>query len=294
MYYNIAISSDSNYVKPLMTLIYSIALNNEVDKFIFYILTDNKEKMKKYFRKKIEFKDMNIIFCEIDISEFRFNVNKYFNKVTYYKLFLDIYIPKNVDRVLYLDSDIIVNDNIEGIFNYSSIKSILAVKEPASGNYLKRLKIPYKASYFNAGVLLINLKKIRKESSFKKIRNCLNDIKLKWLDQDILNKYFYNDWTELQNLWNYHRYYMIDELLYENRHYNSPNKKIIHYNGVIKPWNNNEYIKYREIYNSYYSKLFKNEIIYINNRNLKFFLMKKSLLFRILYRNLRNIKHKLF
>ena len=142
------------------------------------------------------------------------------------------------DKVLYLDVDIIVDGNISELWNTNIEEYVVAaVREESVEANEERLGIPKNQKYFNAGVLLMNLKKIREEKFFEKIMNYLkkNYETILYSDQDVLNAVFYNTWLELDEKWNYHNYFVIRrnskiELI------NLDTPRIIHYTGPIKPW----------------------------------------------------------
>ena len=111
---------------------------------------------------------------------------------TYFRLFLSEVLPPEIDKVLWLDGDIIVNDDIselwkEDIADYS----IGVVPDFENNNVQFTNRLGYDASYgyFNAGVLLVNLKHWRETNIFRSfldyIEKRFDDLCL--YDQDVLN-----------------------------------------------------------------------------------------------------------
>ena len=101
--------------------------------------------------KKIDFPNLN---------------NSHVSEATYYRLFIDEYLPQNLDKIVYLDADVICNENPINILNQkfeeiTDLKYAIGVfttpitkaKDPEIFN---RLQISSK--YFNAGVMMIDLK----------------------------------------------------------------------------------------------------------------------------------------
>ncbi len=97
------------------------------------------------------------------------------------RLFADRVI--NEDKILYLDTDIMVNKSLDELFNID-----LGDYEYAGArDYLGRVFI--NPRYINSGVLLLNLKRIRETKLFQK---CLDELKIKkyaFPDQTVLNKF---------------------------------------------------------------------------------------------------------
>lgn len=93
-------------------------------------------------------------------------------------------LPEDVETVLQLDVDTIVASDLDGIWETDlSGKWFAAVEE-----YLSRWK-PFGPLYFNAGVMLLNLKQIRKDGIEGRLIETINTQKLSYIDQDAWNKF---------------------------------------------------------------------------------------------------------
>jgi lipopolysaccharide biosynthesis glycosyltransferase len=105
---------------------------------------------------------------------------------SYFRLMLPMLLP-NLDKVLYLDSDTVVCRDLYELYNFdlgdnllAGVKDVLNYKETREG-----ISSPYE--YVNAGVLLFNLKQIRKEKLYNMWVETAKTNSLKYFDQDILN-----------------------------------------------------------------------------------------------------------
>lgn len=180
---------------------------------------------------------------------------------TYYRLFIPV-IMRKYDRVLYTDSDIVFNENIDDMFSfdfenneiiaaYDDVRLLYKSKIIESRiNYIKNdLKIENPRCYFNAGVVLFNNKLIDTDSYIKRIWHALNLEQLPFLDQDILN-FAFNNRTKLIH-WKYNltyhvKFYSYDLIKdiekndFEDYLNTFDNPVIIHYSAQIKPWKNPE------------------------------------------------------
>ena len=170
---------------------------------------------------------------------------------TYYRLFLSELLPNDINRVLYLDGDIIVTDSLNELW-VTDIhdKAIAAVPDSYNNKieHYNRLHYPQPMGYFNAGVLLINLDYWRTNnvvSAFCQYASARPD-SLYCHDQDILNYVFRESKITLPL-----RYNMLNEYWFDIRHsvvswefdnqmrYGQQRPAIIHYTGLPKPWFSN-------------------------------------------------------
>ena len=261
---------DNSYVKQLATVIVSILLNTGKDTCIqFSILS--KDITAENQNKLLELVKFNsdITFNFIDMKSYTesFNLEKYLSKridynyitvETYYRFFIPE-IFTNYKKVIYLDADLILNDDIQKLFNediqsyYAGVvhdvffENLLRKRKIISENtnieeyYLNKLKCT-DYNYFNAGVLLLNLEKIRKDNVVQKLWNfIIQESPLYYQDQDALNSVLNKNVRYLPYEWNVLKeqsYYQKNENKYLrktlNRAYKNPS--IFHFIGSDKPW----------------------------------------------------------
>ena len=117
---NILISIDDNYVKYAINLFESIKKNNNEYLRVFLIhdnsLSNNSiNELKGYFEEK-DIGELNTIFFNGESIKLPKYID-YISINTYYRLFAPYLLPEDVDRILYLDSDIICNGNIMDLYN---------------------------------------------------------------------------------------------------------------------------------------------------------------------------------
>lgn len=170
---------------------------------------------------------------------------------TYYRLFLSELLPNDINRVLYLDGDIIVMDSLNELWATDMHDKAIAAVPDSYNNKIEhynRLHYPQPMGYFNAGVLLINLDYWRTNkvvSAFCQYASARHD-SLYCHDQDILN-YVFRDCKIVLPL----RYNMLNEYWFQTRHsvvswefesqmlYGQQHPAIIHFTGLPKPWFSN-------------------------------------------------------
>ena len=247
---NIVFSIDDNYTKHCAAAITSILLNSpKGNKFNIFILDGGiSEKIKKKLEKLKKIRDFNLNYIKIDNNYFKdLPLNRsYISIATYYRLLLPEVLPENIEKVIYLDSDIIVEKDIAELWNYDINDKYAAVVEDEGSLYqIQRMKLPVANSYFNAGICMFNIKKLR-EVDFQtmwKEYYIQNQAIITLQDQDILNGVFNGNCLFVPLQWNtngrlYTKHNLIEhQYSYEEATYAAHNPGVIHYTDENKPWN---------------------------------------------------------
>lgn len=224
---HIVAATDNHYAILLAALIKSVELNHHsFEKLCFYIIDDgiskvNKAKLESTINPAVTslrwFDSKKILLPDIDLPLH----NSSFPDTTLMRLFIPYIVPPEVRKVLFLDVDMLVLKDIADLYNTDLDGRVMAAVQDldntmASGwepipNY-RELGIPPEAKYFNAGLLLIDPQKWREQELPKKIIRFLTDnVKhAKLIDQYGLNGVLYNQWLELDPLWNTFAYLKID------------------------------------------------------------------------------------
>lgn len=270
---NIVFASDDNYVQPLAVSIYSLLDNVRREVKITILdggISDfNKDKLLNIAKKF----NTNLYFYKMqDSLFFGFPIIFHYSIAIYYRLILDKIFEGDLDKVLYLDCDILVLGDVSKLFDLNLDKFYLAaVKDNISEDFKKVSKVKdfdiKIKDMFNTGVLLLNLKKIRQDSimdkSMKFIDNYKNDLTLP--DQEALNFLCTDNWLMLDGSWNVQMDLNQQKLKEVN---------ILHYTNRYKPW----HAFYHNYYQKYYIKYLKlswpnYKLVYIN----KGFMIKQIL-----------------
>ena len=237
----IFLSSDDNYSPFVATTIASICDNTK--SFIdFYVLDSgiSEQNKKKIEELKQSFSNFSIEFIKVDTKKYFKNIDynntsKYVSISTYNR-FLIPYVKPQLNKVIYLDVDIIANMDISELFNIDlgnfSIGAVVdgrGIKDPLILRCKRNLKLAKVHDYFNAGVLLINAKKLKEENILHKVFETEQKYRnrLELADQDILNVlYDGNNYKKLDKKFN--TFNELAEL--------TPTNKICHFSGFLKPW----------------------------------------------------------
>lgn len=203
---NICFTFDDNYIKYALIAIYSI-LKERVSPFPihFYILGNNVSNL-SVFKKFSKFKNVSVYTSNIDLDQY-ISFDLQFRHCTK-AVELDLLIPelpvlKDLDRLLYLDPDIIVRKDISSLyFQDLKGKALGCVKDYGCACVFNNKPVDLNAyKNINSGVMIMDIKKLQKKN-FTKI--CLDYLKKrKLIDQDIINNLFSNDILFLDPIYNH-------------------------------------------------------------------------------------------
>lgn len=195
---NFLFVSDDKYVKNLGVCTYSVMHNTcpNADKVVMYVMDCGitEENKSRLTRQTERFDNAEIIFYDINLL-LDFVVPKVetkWNRAIYGRLFLNEILDKydGIDRIIYLDSDIIVNDSITELFEMDMQgKCIAAVIDGDEAPRKKALHMKESQSYVNSGVLVIDAKRWVELNAGQRIIEYINSVskELQYPDQDAIN-----------------------------------------------------------------------------------------------------------
>lgn len=239
---NIVFTIDENFIRHFSVALVSVLENNKhLDLRIFVIHDlENPDKLNAvldFFKSKYHF-SIELLSLDNSVLE-NYKVSHHLSRAVYFRLFLTDILPSTIDKILFLDSDLVVTDSLSFFVDFEFKDQALLAQDDIELdiNIRRLLDMGFPVTkYFNAGVLLINLKLWREKKMsavFMEIANTYME-KLAWWDQDILNICFYDQWQYFDKTYNgLHLRYRLKK-----------KPVIIHYAGPSKPWqymNNNPY-----------------------------------------------------
>ena len=263
---NILVTLNSGYVPQLIVMLKSLSESNKDEKIKVYVAHSSLEK--KVFQEIEEaLKDNNIEIINVKLEESLIQdvpITDRYPKEMYYRIFAAHYLPKDLDRILYLDPDIIIINPLKELYNIDFKDSYFAAASHVKKGIQKinkvRLDMEEDSLYINSGVIMMNLKLLRKEQNLSEVLSYIEEHKnMLWLpDQDVISALYGSKVRALDPLiYNLSDRYLA---LYNINPLNINSKKdlewvrkntvIIHYCGRNKPWRDN----YIGILNEFYLK----------------------------------------
>ena len=251
---NIVFASDNNYAQHTAVAMASVLVNTKVPQRIqFYLIDDeiqpgNKEKITK----TVQNLGGNIEFIKIKNSRLEdCYVSGELSRASYFRLDIANILDKSIEKIIYLDCDLLVYDDIEKMWQLDmGGKPVAATCDlgiMASARVRKQknkfIGLPFDAPYFNAGVLIMDLKKWRDGNYAEAIIALATQNKYPNHDQDALNKFFMNNWQEIPLRWdvippvfNLFLKILNKPDLRKKAIEAKLNPAIFHYAGGYKPW----------------------------------------------------------
>ena len=176
----IAICSTRSWYFYLATELYALFKHNEVAKVYLFIEDDEISYLKD---NRIQFINVNKI--KKYIEEKSPNYNTKYSQLSYIRCYFSKIL--NEEKILYIDADAIVVDNIKELWN-TNIKNKALAGVHEGGEWSKHLGIEgMDNKYINSGVLLMNLDYIRKEKLDDAMIDLLNQKYYAYPDQDVIN-----------------------------------------------------------------------------------------------------------
>ena len=169
--------------------------------------------------------------------------NAHFSVEMYYRIFVQKYVPETVDRILWLDADIIINGSLADFYQMGMGEKLIAAcadrgwrSEETTTRCKDTLDLSEEHIYFNSGVILFDLDAIRKQMSFNTIEDTLKKYQdvLVFPDQDILNILYDGKTKMISERFNY-------QIGLDRKKENVQNDQatILHFTGSVKPWHPN-------------------------------------------------------
>ena len=232
-------ATDDNYVPFLAVTLQSMLDNSSKDyKYVIKILNsgiseENVAKIKKYERDNFSVEFVDVCKSLEDLG-LRLHTCIYYTQVTYYRLFIPTLYPQ-YDKALYLDPDIVIRSDVAKLFNINIGNKLVGATTdefvmslPKIQPYMvKCLGLDNVVNYFNAGVLIMNLKEMRKQDFEGKFIDLLSKYKFVVQDQDYLNVICKNQVHYISGLWD--KMPCTADVDVSKIH-------LIHYNLIWKPW----------------------------------------------------------
>ena len=246
----IALGADLHYLDKVETVIKSVSVHNHEVKF--YVFNDDLPSewflLMRNRLKVIGSEIVNVKKTDHNLRNFHLP-----NAILSYATFFRYFIADEVqeDRVLYLDSDMIVHSKLDDLFTIDlQGYAIAAVQDFNHEGWL---------TTFNAGMLLIDAKKWREKNSTQSLLELTaQHHEHVYGDQGVLNMYFGDQWLHLDKEYNF--MVGLDQFLhlsgnrewYQSDYYGNYEPKIIHYTSEYKPWTHMTLTRFRKLWWFYY------------------------------------------
>ncbi len=171
--------------------------------------------------------------------------NSHVSEATYYRIYLNEFLPSDINSILYVDADIIFLNDITNIYSEITdnlVKSnyVVAAATEYSRDDLNNKRftnLEMKSNkYLNAGVMFIDLAKWRNQKVYESLIETQIRMgpRLIYWDQDVFNSFLDGEYMEIPQKLNFNPSNIEYSLKKINEIYE--NVICVHYNGKLKPW----------------------------------------------------------
>lgn len=263
---NILVTLNENYVPYLNVMLTSLLSSNADCRFDVYLLHSSiPDKAVESTRKILQQSGELHMVKATDIGLSDAPTTARYPQEIYYRIFAAKYLPDCLDRILYLDPDIIVNGSVKELYDINLDDYFFAAASH-TGEFMRkvnelRLDMDEDAPYINSGVMLMNLERLRKEQNYNDVFDFIEKRKLFLIlpDQDIISALYGSKILALDSF----KYNMTERLYRLHSPFEKDldldwvrkNSVIIHYCGKNKPWKNNYIGQLDVFYNEILPKL---------------------------------------
>ena len=173
--------------------------------------------------------------------------SKRYPKEMYYRLLSPLILPREVERVLYLDPDMLIINPLRPLWEMDlygktfAAASHTGLTEMANG--INQMRLDTEHEYFNSGVMLIDLTAARKLVTAEDVFACVSEHEKELIlpDQDVFNILYGKETRPVEDvLWNYdvrnYSKYLIRSTGKHDLSWVMQNTAVLHFCGKNKPW----------------------------------------------------------
>ena len=244
---NICLACDDNYARYAGVVIASVLANAASNEKLHFFILDGGITPENHAKLEAlkDLRHCDITFVPIDEALFedykKVKTHEYITLATYYRLKISSLLPQ-VDRVIYMDCDVVVNHSLSELFN-----SDLGESAIAGVSDLNKRRVRKNPTYVNAGMLIMDIANIRKYDLEKRFLDYTrkNIDHITCGDQEIINEVCKGEIKLLDESWN------VQSSNFVNRSSYTPEPRIIHFVARRKPWHGGSLSVHRDLYFNY-------------------------------------------
>lgn len=247
--YHILVTLDRNYLKVLSVMLYSLSQSDPEGVYTVYVVNNTLTEE--------DFASLSALLPRTELVNVQVPedllqnapVSDRYPTEMYHRLFAARYLPQQLERILYLDPDLVVLHSLRSLYQIDFDGKLFAAASHIESRTFRelnrrRLHLSEHAKYLNSGVMMMNLALLRKESP-QTILDYIQSHKATLLlpDQDVLNALYADRTVPLDPL-----VYNLGEKYLRLKNLHLPpaekltldwvrsNTAIVHYYGRNKPW----------------------------------------------------------
>lgn len=261
---HLLVTIDQNYISPFQTMLKSLVVNNQQETIHVWLLHSRIPK---------EALDALTEYCNaqrVTLTALQVNStifigaprSKRYPLEMYYRLLAPLLLPASVEKILYLDPDILVINSVRPLWETPLDGHVFAAAShsivPDMVDDVNRMRLGMDHAYFNTGVILMDLKSARgvvnASDIFEYVREHSAELLLP--DQDVFNCMYGACTKQVDDvIWNYDARRFSAYLLNSNgkcdMDWVMQNTVILHFCGRQKPWKSTHSSRFSALYKHY-------------------------------------------
>ncbi len=259
---HIAMAFDLAYLSPFMVMMTSVLIHNKQHTVHLHVITSGlNTRQQKQLENFIRRSCGEISFYEVSpelLTGLTPPKDTHITVATFFRLFFPQLVPGTIEKLLYLDPDMIILRDLSELYNTSlNGYAVGAVPEINQPWVRSDLGFTSKDQYFNAGVMLIDVKEwIRQEITERSVKYARNNQEsIVWADQDALNGVLFGNYFKLDSKYNVLHFDVPQALSRISYEQFIADKVILHFTNIkYKPWSKTTKTPLRFVYLHYLSR----------------------------------------
>lgn len=267
---NLLVTFDKNYIRPFEVMLKSLVTTNAKEMFNVWLLhseipIENLQELHEFCSEQ----RVTLTPIQVDRKIFKYApISKQYPQEMYYRLLAPLLLPESIEKVLYIDPDILVINSIRPLWEIDLGDNTFAAASH-SGVFdlmsdVNRVRLGQEHDYYNSGVILIDLIKARKlvkaEEIFDYVKTHAAELVLP--DQDVFNFLYGDDTLQIDDtIWNFDPRYFTAYRLRSNGQCDMDwlmqNTVFLHFCGKKKPWKASYSNRFASLYKHYMNLTFR-------------------------------------
>lgn len=264
---HLLVSFDKNYINPFKVMINSCLINTPNETFHVWLLhKDINQEDQSNLLTGLDSSRIQLTAIQVDQSLFQeATITNRYPQEMYYRLIAPLILPKELDRILYIDPDILVINSIKPLWEINLQDYTFGACSHAGMldiiNSINQVRLNTNHDYFNTGVILMDLKRARDIIDLNTIFSRVNERSIELLlpDQDVFNQLYGKYTLPLdETLYNYdarnYQQYYLRSNTEHDIDWVIQNTIILHFCGKQKPWKKRISTRFSTLYKHYQHK----------------------------------------
>ena len=247
---NLLLTLDENYLMPCKVMLYSFFASNPEERGVSVYLLHSAIPDSKLKELEGYCSGFGAVLKPIAVDAALFEkapTNKRYPKEMYYRLLSPLILPQELERVLYLDPDMLIINSLRPLWELDFDGKVFAAASHTGltemANGINRVRLDTEHEYFNSGVICMDLNAARNLVTAEDVFACVrkHERELILPDQDVFNMLYGKQTLPVDDvIWNYdvrnYSKYLFRSAGKHNLNWVMQNTAVLHFCGKNKPW----------------------------------------------------------